>query len=424
MSHWYAKARDTLTQRRPGVQEPEPFSRPCVCGETITGERLPQARQVACPNCGRDWFILPRDPYPDAKRRRRSKSKTPKRPSWLRRRSDRKATTSPPAETDDVSRVNDAFPVSLASKTRSEPAATPVSTDRPNRPRWSDVKQTGRDWLRREARPIRLVLAGCAAALAVTGFWLWHRARIDGASATIVQVVPQAEQALNDRDFDTAEQLLAQAVDAVDLLGAEDDTAARIRQRHRELVALNHLAGKTPFDLAVEAGLHDANPTSWETEFQASYAGRWVVFDVPLNERRPATAQRPPSDAETAEPPARTPRSVIPIELALAAGSTPVRFEIDAGLFQTLKSPDRVIFAAQYASWQFQREAGSDSVWVVRFHPETSFLWASPDTLADLGIDPDGEPRSVLKNQAAALGVPVEPNDDTGQTDPDRSGRE
>ena len=65
--------------------------------------------------------------------------------------------------------------------------------------------------------------AGMIAAVLVTGLWLWHQARVDAASATLVEVVPRAEQALADRDFPAAQRLFAEAVAAVDVLGATLD---------------------------------------------------------------------------------------------------------------------------------------------------------------------------------------------------------
>ena len=432
MSHWYTKARNTLISRRAGAVEPTPFSRTCQCGEAISGERLPQAREIRCPACGRDWFILPADPYPGTKSRKRPPP--PHRPAWLRRRQDASgpasirsdtrpndpATVSPAAPTgsDQVADTDEAADWTAASAVESSPAAI-AANDAPRRSAWERVRARSVDWFHREARPIRIVLAVCLAAAMLTGFWLWHRARIDEASATIVRVLPLAESALDDGNFAEAQQYLSQAVAAVDLLGTENETSIRIRQRHRELVALNHLAGKTPFDLAFEAGLNDSHPDQWEADFEAAYAGRWVVFDVPLAEPVAGTPVAATSDGEPALPVAER---VIPLPLSLSAGTTPVRFEVDAQLFEPVRKADRAIIAVQYDSWTMQFAERRGAAWIVRFRPDTAFLWSSADTLTALGFDADDKATAAaLKRQSASLGIVSQDGDPSAGEKPRRA---
>jgi hypothetical protein len=398
MPDWLDKARQTIT-RSPGHAEPEPFERPCVCGETIHGERLSRPQQVPCPACGREWFILPLDLYP------RSRSRAAKPSLWQKARaggsSAEIATVPPPDGNGTAAAIN--------------PKARPPASPKPKTPPLRDrVKQrfvaagtAARERVKCAAKPLRLVGAGILLLFLLTGAWLWHRARVDAASATLVEVVPQAEKAIQSGDPVSAERLLARAVDAVEVLDSDDATAARVRQRHRELIAVNGLAAEPPYDLAAQAERLGADPQHWSQEFKASDAGRWVILDVPLGPPEPATPSDEPDQTAEKQPAGK----VVRLDLPLAAGKIPVRFEIDANLFKPIgSSPKRAIFAAQYGSWRLHGD-GEAAVWVVHFRPETAFLWSSPDLLAARGFDldaPGDNARAVLAAQSKALGVPSE----------------
>jgi hypothetical protein len=256
-------------------------------------------------------------------------------------------------------------------------------------------------------------------ALVATGFWLWHRARVDAASATIVSVEPKAEQALADRDFAAAEKHFAALAAAVDTLGATDQTAERVRQRYRETVALNNLAAQSPFDIAAEAEKLASNPDEWAARFKAISAGRWVVLDVNVAPAEPASHNTLPAkgkddgkdeDEEKSEP-AEPHEDLVVLDMPLVVGKVPVRFVMEPSLFKRLKLPARVIFAAQYDSWNLKSNGKEPAAWVVRFRPGTAFLWASSDTYAALGFDidaPAAPPRAVLEHQAKLLGLEPE----------------
>jgi len=275
------------------------------------------------------------------------------------------------------------------------------------------TRAAARERLRKAARPIRLIAAGMLAALLVTGFWLWHRARVDEASATIVSLEPQAEQAIADRDFATAERQFARLVAAVDTLGATDQTAERVRQRHRESVAINNLAAQSPYDLAAEADKFVTNSAEWTDRFRAISAGRWIVLDVNVKPADPAPEAGRDKDGEEDGENEKPREDLVVLDLPLVVGKFPVRFEIEASVFKRLKLPARAIFAAQYASWRLQQDGKSPAAWIVRFQPDSAFLWASSDTYAALGFDldaPAAPPRGVLQHQAKLLGLESERN--------------
>lgn len=268
-----------------------------------------------------------------------------------------------------------------------------------------------RERAQRAARPLRLVGVGIVALVLLTAVWLWNRARADAASATLVAAIPKAERAIAERDFATARRLYSDATAAADVLGAEDARAAGIHQRYQELVALTGLASQTPYDLAAQAE-RNIDPDDWATQFAAVYGGQWVILDVPLGEPdSPMPTTEPSKKAEEAPTTAEKPAGqIIPLDLPLVAGEFPVRFEMDPAVFKPLKSSERAIFAARYESWRLHRGPGGAATWVVRFRPETAFLWCSPDLYAAVGFDPDvpeDPPRKVLGRQAKMLGVPV-----------------
>ncbi len=225
---------------------------------------------------------------------------------------------------------------------------------------------------------------------------------------------PQAEQSITDRDFASAEKHFAQLVAAVNTLGATDQTAERVRQRHREAVAINNLAAQSPYDLAAEADKFVTNPAEWTDRFSAISAGRWVVLDVAVNpaetaseSERDETNEEGEEQDESDEPQ----ENLVLLDMPLVVGKFPVRFEMDASVFKNLKLPARVIFAAQYASWRLQQDGKRPPVWVVRLKPESAFLWASSDTYSALGFDLDAAaapPRDSLLKQAKLLGLEPE----------------
>jgi hypothetical protein len=412
MPEWLSKAQATITGGRSGADEFQPFERTCVCGEILCGERTLTPQQIVCPRCERAWFILPRDPYPRPKARR-AKASLWKR--WTGSSSGKEGGTASPRQKS--SGVSQQTASMSSDRTRELPKRASAP---PLRQRiatgLSSGKTAARERLRRSAKPMRLIGAGMLVALVATGFWLWHRARVDAASATIVSVEPQAEQALVDRDFATAEKHFAELAAAVDTLGATDQTAERVRQRYRETVALNNLAAQSPFDLAAEAEKLASNPDEWAARFKAISAGRWVVLDVNVAPAEPASDNTLPAkgndENEEKSEPAEPHENLVVLDMPLVVGKIPVRFVMEPSLFKRVKLPTRAIFAAQYESWNLKSNGKEPAAWVVRFRPGTAFLWASSDTYAALGFDldaPAAPPRSVLEHQAKLLGLEPEP---------------
>lgn len=397
MPDWFTTARETI-KAGAATLEPQEFERPCVCGEVIRGERSPLAQELPCPNCARTWLILPRDPYPRA-RPRPTKPPLLKRLSSLRgsreKRTSSKSSSAGPSD----SANGVASPNAKVSRPPRPPLTTQITSQ------FLSAKARLKARVTKAAKPIRLVALGMIAATFLTGLYMWHRARLDAASATLVKSVPLAETALEDRDFVTAERLMNEAARATRILGATEATAREVQQRHRELAAINKLAVQTPYDLVAEAEGFAANPDEWSQRFDATYAGRWIIIDTPLGSPQPATIPK----LDDANSKADQPQSVYLLEIPLVAGEQPVRFEMPTEPFTSLQNPSRAIFAAQYDSWRLHEQEDEPATWIVRFRPVTAFLWSSPDIYEAIGFEVDDEIRKTLSRQSNAIGMTSKP---------------
>lgn len=399
MPDWFTTARETI--KGAATLEPQEFERPCICGEVIRGERSQLAQELTCPNCHRTWLILPRDPYPKA-RPRSTKPPLLKRLSSFRTGRDQQA-ASANRDADHSGTSNGvAAPRSKSTRPPRPPLKAQIAT------RIATAKTRLQARVAKAARPIRLVGVGMIAATLLTGLWMWHRARVDAASATLVKSVPLAEKAIEEHDFVTAERLMNEAARATKILGATDATALEVQQRHRELATINKLAVQTPYDLVAEAEGFVSNPDEWSQRFDATHSGRWVILDAPLSPPQPATpAAGQQSEEESAE--ASPPDSVYLLEIPLVAGEQSVRFEIPTEPFAALKKPSRAIFAAQYESWRLHEQKDEPATWIVRFRPHTAFLWSSPDIYEAVGFEVDEDTLKTLNRQSKAIGISDKP---------------
>lgn len=403
MPDWIAKARMKASRQVPA--EPVPFQRACLCGELLSGDREDLAQEIFCPSCGRNWFVLPRDVYPWPKVRKPKRSTRVKASltGWSRRPRGTRENASPeatPAGTATATREKSSSGEQQSSED-SQPEAQLASgaTTLEIAPSW---RQRVRSKFKRAARPIRLVGGGIAMLIFLTGVWLWYQDRLSDAAETLGKAVPAAEAAIDAGDLPTAAQAMGRAARAVDILGENDKEARRIRQRHRELDAILGLASVTPFVLAAQAALANDSPSRWSSGFAASYAGEWVILDVPLGQSQSATprlsslesqsqgdeAARSNEETSGDEAKGAAGEKVIPLLLPLKAGDVPIRFELESSVFEESELRDRAIIALQYKSWTMGEDPGGRPVWVVRFEPGTAFLWASIDLYEAAGFNP------------------------------------
>ena len=406
MPHWFSTARRKLPQAATSLP-PVPFERNCRCGNRLEGERDHTPQSIRCDTCGETWFVLPRDPYPTRKTKsgKSGKAASPwtRITEWTGAQLQQRTAPEPKPPTKAPTQTTK----SPQTPTPPAPPTTERLTARLQSVGTTAIDQT-KQAVRRHVRPARLLAAMVVILIMGTGFWLWHQARLDAARETLVTALPAAEEAISDHDPALAAEHFARATAALNLLGATDATAQRIRQRHKEVVAINGLASLTPWELAAEARQVAQNPTEWNQRFQALYAGQWVILDVPLGPLRPPTEPVREDDDESTEnatPP--TPPRIIPLELPLAAGSIPVHFEWETPQHADMAGLERAIVALQYDSWKLVNSS-SGPVWVVRFRPQTGLVWASPDLFREAGFevnDPNSPTAELLRDQAARRGL-------------------
>lgn len=404
MPHWFSTARRKLPQAAPSLP-PVPFERNCRCGNLLSGERNQTLQSIRCIACGETWSVLPRDPYPTPKNKsNKSASPWARITEWTGAQLPQRSPTpkSPPKATSPQTANNsDPSPAPKAATAEriaahAQALATTATTQ---------IKQTARRYL----RPTRLIAALVILLFLGTSSWLWRQAQLDAARETLVAALPAAEEAIRNHDPALAAEHFDRATAALDLLGANDATAQRIRQRHREVIAINGLASLTPWELAAEAQQVANNPLEWNQRFQSLYAGQWVILDVPLGSQRPATQPAPePNDEPTEdEPDPPPPPRIIPLELPLTIGQIPVLFEWETTQHADLAGVERAIIALQYDSWELIT-TNAGTVWVVRFRPRSGLIWASPDLLREAGFelnDPNMPTAELLREQAAHQGL-------------------
>ena len=258
MAGWLTTARETLTGAG-GASAPQTFTLPCRCGYEIAGTRGERERTETCPDCGTDWFVLPRDVYPRPARARKRKAPRPQPRGPVEPR------------------------VPLGRRVRGGAAAARTAAAG----RLSRGTAAAGGWVRRQARPLRLVVAGLVLTVLLTGGWLVQRERLAAARRTYAESRDAADAALTEREYAVAADRYAEAAAAADRLGLADPPAAAVRGRARELAAARDLAVEPPFRIAEQAaaaGPTAARRAAWRDRFDAVYAGRWVVLDAP---RRP-----------------------------------------------------------------------------------------------------------------------------------------
>lgn len=240
----------------------------------------------------------------------------------------------------------------------------------------------------------RVALLLAAIVLSTTIWWTWRESRLESAERTLAAAEKKGYEALRQADFVTAELEFDKAVQALNVLGHEDDHARAIRQMHRETTAANELIGKPLFEIVEDVHKVPAGDGGRRQEyFRAHYAGDWIIVDAPV--------QRLVDADGTAK---------LTSDYPLAIGGHRVVLQTDAGAFEPLafgEKPKRLIFAAQL---QTCRLDGTDKKrWVISLRPETAFLWADADNYRALGFADADEAgrrstRELLERQARLQG--------------------
>ncbi len=107
--------------------------------------------------------------------------------------------------------------------------------------------------------------------------WRYHREQLP---RVVERGRDEGIPALEEGDFDRANQLLSAARDAVDTLGGAVNGADEIRAAADEADLFVNLCSETLEDLLARAGRSD--PDAWQSEFDTLYKGRSCLFDTTI----------------------------------------------------------------------------------------------------------------------------------------------
>jgi hypothetical protein len=249
------------------------------------------------------------------------------------------------------------------------------------------------DRLRRKIfTPVRLVLAGVVAVVALTGWWMLHLRALDQAERTVVSASRLGEQSLANNDLAEAARQYRMVRTSLDLLGRNDPPSRLLRQTADELMAAAELSRASLFDMLREAGESEGGRAglSWTETFRLSYRNSWVVLDAPVTRAV-----------------GRSGGYRFDIDFPLPVGRDRGTVVGDLAIFDKAVSPDgtstRVIFAAQLDDCR--REPEHKGVWKISLRPATAFLWSSAGRLELLGIGIDDATKRVLDEQSGLLGI-------------------
>lgn len=388
MSGWLSRAKGAFGGRE-AESAPEPIEIACPCGRKVEATRRRDFQRVLCKGCGEPFFLLPLDVYP--------------RP---------------------VMKVRKVKPPKSDTKTKSAPAQPDAKTEAaPVRPSIDLQKDLSvfASRVRAQFTPLRMIVLSLLVVIGLTGWWQWTRAARSGAELDFKTASEAGQAALRKKDFVEAAQHFARAAHAADILQRHDVPAEQVRQRFRQLTAINSLLTRSLTDLleSAKAGRLKGDTAAVESEFSSLHAGRWVVLQ---SEVAPASEPSNPQSASVWEQ-----RVQMDGESFLLTGSLPIFSKVPATL-PSLAPPDgnaapeaqpqlvlglndlgqrEVLFAAQVESLKWN---GAQSVWVLTLQSSSGFLWTDFDLLEPTGLQPDElrtEPqlRAMLLEQGRWIGA-------------------
>jgi hypothetical protein len=219
MGRWLAAAEKLF--KRPGNEPLSPFEVECACGHVVAGQRSAAVQTPICPACRAALFVLPASVYPQPKAPKRKVVLAPKPQIEFVALDD----VVVGAEPGPTTKVGGTAPAKTARET---PAAAREAPQRaPRRPvkqvvrAVADAVDIGR--LRRKVfTPVRLVLAGVAFVVALTGWWIVHLRGLDEAERVVVSASKQGNLALEEHDLGEASRQFRLVRQALDALGRND----------------------------------------------------------------------------------------------------------------------------------------------------------------------------------------------------------
>jgi hypothetical protein len=169
-------------------------------------------------------------------------------------------------------------------------------------------------------------------------------------------------EALDDGNFDKANQLLSAAKSAVNALGGEIEDADKVRQAADEAAIFVNLCSQTLENMLEEAAR--GTPDEWAARFDSLYKGKSVIIDSWILAK--GGDGKPYTMAYKVFPPGQAG------SFRDGAGSRPDRYaDIDLTRFELFElagtsAGDRVTFGARLAKFQYDMDRDR---WIVGFEP-------------------------------------------------------
>ena len=392
MNKWFSKATNVFKGSQP--EAPVPFDLLCECGVRHAGMRKKVPQRIVCRECGTSLFVLPRDVYPapkvpTAEPPPKGDSSAPARPE---------AAEEP--ELAPVESVLDEVVVLDDEGTRAPRKPRPVKKVEAPPPKKAPPKPP-----EKLVRPYHYVLAAVVGVLSLTIYFAVKSRTRERALLIYKDEAESGLAAVAAGSWVEARGHLELAADAADNLGRDDPESRRVRQYRSETTAINQLASASLVDILEEAErtLPD-NYSSWYSEFQSKYQGRWLILELPVKRLAPEGKEKKG-------------RIVLDWSIPLGDAHRPVEI-VPLPLLDKLKLseiPQTAILGVELESinWVTAGRKDTEGKWVVTFNPRTSVLWTDLATYEGAGIAfsdeyrPSAATERALQEQRQALDLEV-----------------
>ncbi len=404
------------------------YSVTCASGHRMRGERTLGYQALRCPACGEGVFVLPVSPLPEPA--------APPRVAANRSRVTERIDLDPVALSDPTSVALDladdrshvsqgeiiwedetpaphetpgAQPAPAPARPPGDEPPDPAVRREPTRPRKPSSRPTADPAepvprerrprpkpvvsapartieidprtleARRRARTLKVVLASVVLIVIATAGWRYRQQLREEYPLIAERGKLEGIPALDEGNFDRANQILSAAKAAVDALGGAVDDADTIRNAALEAAIFVDLASHSLEEILVEAGR--ASPDQWATQFKNLYRGRSIIIDSRI--------MAVPGEGS---PSYQIDYLVLPTgeagSLREAASARPERIgRVDLAGFQLFelarpKTGDRVTFGARLADFRYDDD---QDAWIITLEPKSGVYILRTKALESLG---------------------------------------
>lgn len=256
-----------------------------------------------------------------------------------------------------------------------------------------EVRRAESGWGETRSRVV-LVVSGIAVLALGMALWAIRSQTVDHAEARLAVAKDAGLDAFEVGNFAEAREQLKIALDALEIVGADEEQIAPIRRRWLEAEFATHLLDGSLIDI-VEAtrDAESLDRDEWSKQFDVSFADRWLLLDLSPVERVACDVKDEDGEVESTET-----RIVYPWTIDDRAIQVAGVESLVGGNRQ------RVILAGRLTGSEFDSDA---QAWVVRIDEVDSFLWTDFSALVELGFvaEEDEGLRQVLRDQQAEGGA-------------------